>query len=95
MSREVMQQALEYLKDNQHHIADNERHTYVMEYNAFIDKLEAVINDHEKPAREWVGLTDEEINEIYEQHHNQYAECISTNFGYERAIETKLKEKNT
>jgi len=45
--------------------------------------------------RQWVGLTDEEIDSIYEQHHNQYAECISVNFGYERAIEAKLKEKNT
>jgi len=45
--------------------------------------------------RQWVGLTDEEIDSIYEQHHNQYAECISVNFGYERAIEAKLKELNT
>ena len=43
----------------------------------------------------WVGLTDEEIDVIYEQHHNQYGECESPNFGYERAIEAKLKEKNT
>ena len=45
--------------------------------------------------REWVGLTDEEIDKIYEAHHNQYGECESVNFGYERAIEAKLKEKNT
>jgi hypothetical protein len=45
--------------------------------------------------RQWVDLTAEEIDSIYEQHHNQYAECISVNFGYERAIEAKLKEKNT
>ena len=44
--------------------------------------------------REWVGLTDEEIDVIYEQHHNQYGECESPNFGYERAIEQALKEKN-
>jgi hypothetical protein len=50
---------------------------------------------HPQPKREWVGLTDEELNAIYEQHHNQYAECISPNFGYERAIEAKLKEKNS
>jgi hypothetical protein len=47
------------------------------------------------PKREWVGLTDEELNSIYEKHHNQYAECISPNFGYERAIEAKLKENNS
>jgi hypothetical protein len=45
--------------------------------------------------KEWVGLTDEEIDVIYEQHHNQYGECESPNFGYERAIEQALKEKNT
>ncbi len=45
--------------------------------------------------RQWVGLTDDEIDAIFEQHHNQYGECESPNFGYERAIEAKLKEKNT
>ena len=44
--------------------------------------------------RTWVGLTDEEMGAIYEQHHNQYGECESANLGYERAIEFKLKEKN-
>ena len=48
-----------------------------------------------KPQRTWVGLTDEEMDAIYEQHHNQYGECESANLGYERAIEAKLKEKNT
>jgi hypothetical protein len=42
----------------------------------------------------WHGLTDEEFDAIYEAHHNQYGECESPNFGYERAIEVKLKEKN-
>ena len=46
------------------------------------------------PKREWVGLTNEEIEAIYLQHHNQYCECESPNWGYERAIEAKLKEKN-
>ena len=45
--------------------------------------------------RTWVGLMDEEIDVIYEQHHNQYGECESVGLGYERAIEAKLKEKNT
>jgi dihydrodipicolinate synthase/N-acetylneuraminate lyase len=47
------------------------------------------------PQRTWVSLTDEEIDAIYELHHNQYGECESVNLGYERAIEAKLKEKNT
>lgn len=48
----------------------------------------------ETKQRTWVGLTDEEIDKIYEAHHNQYGECGSVNFGYERAIEAKLKERN-
>ena len=47
-----------------------------------------------RPAQ-WVGLTDEERDGIYTQHHNQYGECESPDFGYERAIEAALKEKNT
>ena len=38
--------------------------------------------------REWVGLTDEEIETIY-------AECnVWDKFEYERMLEAKLKEKN-
>lgn len=44
--------------------------------------------------RPWVGLTDKEIDAIYLQHHNQYDECESLNWGYERAIEAALKERN-
>ena len=45
--------------------------------------------------RPWVGLTDKEIDEIYKEHHNQYGKCESVDFGYERAIEAKLREKNS
>lgn len=41
-----------------------------------------------EPKREWVGLTDEEIEIIY-------AECnVWDKFEYERMLEAKLKEKN-
>ena len=41
------------------------------------------------PQREFVGLTDEEIEIIY-------AECnVWDKFEYERMLETRLKEKNT
>jgi len=52
------------------------------------DRQEAKLN------REWVGLSDGEIETIYCQHHDTYGEPVSGNFAYERAIETKLKEKN-
>ena len=65
-----------------------------------MQKVEALTHwldpfDTTPPQRTWVGLTDEEIDVIYEHHHNQYGECESVNWGYERAIEAKLKEKNT
>ena len=50
MSIEAIKQALEYLRCNQHHIADNERHAYVMEYNAFIEKLEQAVATEESSA---------------------------------------------
>ena len=46
------------------------------------------------PKREWVGLTDEEIDGIYKTHHDQYGKCQTGGFDYERSIEAKLKEKN-
>jgi len=43
------------------------------------------------PQRTWVGLTDGDMAEIY----NQKDWDIHINWDYERAIEAKLKEKNT
>ena len=44
---------------------------------------------HPQPKREWVGLTDDDIWEVYKKHDSmQYME-------FSRAIEAKLKEKNT
>ena len=46
------------------------------------------------PKREWVGLTDEDIDGIYKTHHDKYGKCKTGGFEYERTIEAKLKEKN-
>ena len=46
---------------------------------------------HPLPERGWVALTDGDVAEIY----NQKDWDIHTNWDYERAIEAKLKEKNT
>ena len=86
MSIEAMKQALEFLEENQHLIADNERHAYVMQYNAFIEELEAAINQEEK--REWVGLTDEDIVQEFGFVDELLRDCVYR-------TETKLKEKNT
>ena len=46
------------------------------------------------PQRTWVGLTDKEIDELWMSHHDDFGNALSAT-GYERAIEAKLKEKNT
>jgi hypothetical protein len=43
------------------------------------------------PQRTWVGLTDEDLFSIYNQTHWN----VNEDWNYERAIEAKLKEKNT
>jgi hypothetical protein len=45
--------------------------------------------------KEWIDLTDKDIDAIYLQHHTRYGEGLSVDFGYERAILDKFKDKNT
>ena len=59
-----------------------------------LDSLESELRDvlgHYRTAREWVGLTDEEITEI----RLQTFDVIATNQEVYRVIEAKLKERNT
>ena len=44
--------------------------------------------------RTWVELTDREIDELWMSQHDDFGNPLSAT-GYERAIEAKLKEKNT
>ncbi len=43
------------------------------------------------PAKEFVGLTDDDLDEIY----NRQDWDVDVNYDYEHAIEAKLKDKNT
>lgn len=43
---------------------------------------------------EWQGLTDEELDCLWQKHHGLYGENTSGVWDYERAIEATLKEKN-
>ena len=66
-------------------------------FDELLDSLESELRDvlgHLRTRREWVGLTDEEIDGIYKTHHDQYGKCQTGGFDYERSIEAKLKEKN-
>jgi hypothetical protein len=47
-----------------------------------------------EPKREWVGLTNDEIDDIWAEFNDGYGIIEETLWGYERAIEAKLKEKN-
>jgi len=48
------------------------------------------------PKKEWVGLTDEEIADVFGDYMDSMDETEEdNNWGYERLIEAKLKEKNT
>jgi hypothetical protein len=78
--REAAQQALEALAWREFDATSTAEESKA--FGALITALE-----RREPRREWVGLTDEEIDMIYAQpqmHKGQYA----------RAIEAALKEKN-
>jgi hypothetical protein len=47
-----------------------------------------------EPKREWVGLTNDEIDDIWAEFNDGYGIIEEILWGYERAIEAKLKEKN-
>jgi hypothetical protein len=65
---------------------------YSMDFSAYQTKHYTIPLYTSPPKCEWVGLTDEEIDEIYKQNHNQYNE--DTTGEYEREIESKLRERN-
>ena len=67
-----------------------------------LDSLESELRDvlgHYREAlkkqRTWVELTDEEIADALLPLRNQYVASASTKFKIGKAIEAKLKEKNT
>ena len=79
--RELMQMALRALKNAYSFIPMKMMERHLQAENALRDRLA-------KPEREWVGLTDEEENDIYIKN-------LTTANNFVRAAEAKLKEKNT
>ena len=55
------------------------------------DKVVYESRKYDLPKREWVGLTDEEIDNLAEFHGLDFMSYSP----FTRAIEAKLKEKNT
>jgi hypothetical protein len=64
-----------------------EKHAYQRGYADAVDQMER--DKKAQPKRQWVGLTDEEMAEL---RRNGLHEISDKHF---RAIEAKLKEKNT
>jgi hypothetical protein len=48
----------------------------------------------ELTQREWVDLTNDEIDDIWAEFNDGYGIIEDTLWGYERAIEAKIREKN-
>jgi hypothetical protein len=65
---------------------------YEFHYRQLLEKYEA-LQSASKPAA-WIGLTQREWDDLWDEHHDEYGYQLSAD-GYERAIEQRLKEKNT
>jgi len=91
MSIEVMRQARNAFVWNLNTDLDNisacEQWAKMLRKN--IDALNKALAVPEPAQRPWQGLTDGELSEIY----NRINWDINNSWDYERAIETKLKEK--
>ena len=87
MSREAMQLALEALE------SDPISHAGLVSRKQAITALRQAL----ETEREWVGLTDEEIHDLIylsqkiDASNSPWFDCL----GFYRAVEEKLKEKNT
>ncbi len=82
--KEVMQMALDWFHWFQHGTNPNGAHVLEVE--------EAIRTRLAQPEKEWVGLTDAEVEKVFFDM-GQFAKIDLKTFA--RAIEAKLKEKNT
>jgi hypothetical protein len=83
--KEVMQMALDWFHWFQHGTNPNGAHVLEVE--------EAIRTRLAQPEKEWVGLTDEEVKILTTQNRTDFSRPPYEEFY--RAIEAKLKEKNT
>jgi len=69
-------------------VAKKQAHEQIKNFRLFAHDVPVYITP---PQRTWVGLTDEEITEI----RLKMFDVVATNYEAYRAIEAKLREKNT
>ena len=89
MSLDAMKQALEALEGFIPYLPLPDK-TQCGRYDKAITALRAAIEQAEKP-RQWQGLTDEEIDELALDENG----LPNSHIEFARAIEAKLKERNT
>jgi hypothetical protein len=78
----------------QHHTLDDSRDSYVRNGQwAYGLGYRAGIRHAASPKREWVGLTDDEAQQAFKRHNCDISKDLAGILA--RAIEAKLKEKNT
>ena len=99
--RELMQMALDTLESKGRSFRDIEAIKALRERLAQWDALDKMVAENERlglydspPKREWVGLTDEEVEEIVVSDCNM-EEYFSSAFKLSRQVEAKLKENNS
>jgi hypothetical protein len=71
-------------------------------FNPDWDAMAVMVEEQQRMARrieeltqrEWVGLTNDEIDDIWAEFNDGYGIIEDTLWGYERAIEAKIREKN-
>jgi hypothetical protein len=85
MDREAIEEAIEVLED-----ANADMLMETGDKNYYVEAITALRQALEK---EWVGLTDEEIQEVVSKKWWDWEDAFDIE-GFSRAIEEKLKEKN-
>ena len=99
MSREAMQLALEALESDPTSLAwlISKKQAITALRQALVDADDTSqkrVDEKAKREHEWVGLTDEEKIELWNKHENHWR-FEDNLMAFTRAIEAKLKEKNT
>ena len=90
--RELMQQALDALINAKGYIFHNVLDDKANQYDTAVEALRARLA---QPERAWQGLTDEEITACIQMGKSGYLDGFVKPLATSRAVEAKLKEKNT
>ena len=91
--RELMKQALEALEQINELSKGENAIALPGEIDGAMEALHAALN---APEPEWVGLTEDEVDDIWNRYCDEMGEAsINDAEDIARAIEAKLKEKNT